>query len=332
MLQPVSRVVDLTDPALNRIFNMTVDEARARVLRGTPDSVREIDGSFALVARDGKTVRLARSLDRPMRYFLAKRAEGPALIVADRIDAIHNGSQPEGFGDQFHPSYTRMVPAHHVTEIATHRLSRSRSRLHALLRLRSATRSPTDLDEIGRRVRRRAGGRDREVARSHRRRREPIGVCFSGGIDSGAVFLVDVSRAAKLGDSPSRLKAFTLELSATARPGAGARVPRTRSGLGCSSNRSKPTCRSIDCAAKRFACVEDYKPLDVEAASMGLRSCRGIRSRYPDWKHLARRRRRRRESQGLPDRGKPRADHPQRGQQLDALPGRLGRRDASSTR
>ena len=32
----------------------------------------------------------ARSLDRPMRYFLAKRAEGPALIVADRIDAIFN--------------------------------------------------------------------------------------------------------------------------------------------------------------------------------------------------------------------------------------------------
>jgi ArsR family transcriptional regulator len=58
--------------------------------------VREIDGSFALLARDGKTVRLARSMDRPMRYFLAKRAAGPALIVADRIDAIYNQLKTEG--------------------------------------------------------------------------------------------------------------------------------------------------------------------------------------------------------------------------------------------
>ncbi len=32
--------------------------------------------------------------------------------------------------------------------------------------------------------------------------------------------------------------------------------------------------------------VEDYKPLDVECATMGLALCRGIRERYPDWKHL----------------------------------------------
>ena len=85
MDQYIERVVDLLDPSLNRIYNMAVDEARRRVLSGKPEAVREIDGSFALLARDGKTVRMARSLDRPMRYFLAKRHEGPALIVADRI-------------------------------------------------------------------------------------------------------------------------------------------------------------------------------------------------------------------------------------------------------
>ena len=33
--------------------------------------------------------------------------------------------------------------------------------------------------------------------------------------------------------------------------------------------------------------LEDYKPLDVECAAMGLLLCRGIRERYPDWRHLA---------------------------------------------
>src|SRR6185312_3972245 len=108
MEQYIERVVDLLSPSLNRIRNMTVDGARRRVLSGKPQAVREIDGSFALLAREGKTVRMARSLDRPMRYFLAKRHEGPALIVADRIDTIHQQLKADGLDSQFHPSYTRM--------------------------------------------------------------------------------------------------------------------------------------------------------------------------------------------------------------------------------
>ena len=78
--QLVERVVDLTDPAANRILNMSVEQARERILRSPAGAVRQIEGSFALVAKEGKVVRLARSLDRPMRYFLAKRQEGlPAL-------------------------------------------------------------------------------------------------------------------------------------------------------------------------------------------------------------------------------------------------------------
>src|SRR5205085_10115357 len=38
--------------------------------------------------------------------------------------------------------------------------------------------------------------------------------------------------------------------------------------------------------AETLRVVEDYKPLDVECASMGLALCRGIRARYPDWKYL----------------------------------------------
>src|SRR6516164_8692691 len=114
----ISRVVDLLDPSLNTFTNVTLDDARGRVLAGDPAAVRAIDGSFALVASEGITVRLARSMDRPMRYFLAKRHEGPALYVADRIDTLHRALAEAGLADQFHPSYTRMVPAHYLVDLA----------------------------------------------------------------------------------------------------------------------------------------------------------------------------------------------------------------------
>ena len=61
----ISRVVDLLDPSLNTFTNVTLDDARGRVLAGDPAAVRAIDGSFALVASEGITVRLARSSCRP---------------------------------------------------------------------------------------------------------------------------------------------------------------------------------------------------------------------------------------------------------------------------
>src|ERR1035437_2201579 len=112
----IERVVDLTEPEANQIYNLSVDDARELIFRN-PEAVRQIEGSFALVAREGKTVKMARSLDRPMRYFLAKRAAGPVLVVAHRIDTIREWLNSEGLGEQFHPSYTRMVPAHYVTQL-----------------------------------------------------------------------------------------------------------------------------------------------------------------------------------------------------------------------
>ena len=99
MSEPIERLVDLTDPGLNRLYNMPVEAARAVVDRGDPSEIRRIDGSFALVARSGKRVRMARSIDRPLRYFIAKRHEGPCLIAADRIDVIHRYLQGEGLAE-----------------------------------------------------------------------------------------------------------------------------------------------------------------------------------------------------------------------------------------
>src|SRR5258708_3448508 len=206
----IERLVDLLDPSINEIHNMTLDEARRRVCSGPPEQVREIDGSFALLARDGKTVRLARSLDRPMRYFLAKRAAGPALIVADRIDTIFNQLRADGLEGQFHPSYTRMIPAHYVVEL---QLIGCPDPDPTYTRYFTPQRNclSTDLDEIGRRY---IGALADEIAKWLKQipAREPIGVAFSGGIDSGSVFLATYHVLRELGMSPSRLKAFTLNL------------------------------------------------------------------------------------------------------------------------
>src|SRR5438067_12002908 len=206
----IERAVDLLQPSLNRLHNITVDEARQRVLSGKPEAVREIDGSFALLARDGKTVRMARSLDRPMRYFLAKRQEGPALIVADRIDTIYRQLNVEGLENQFHPSYTRMVPAHYLVEIQLVGCPDPDPTYTRYFDPRQNT-LPNDLEEIGRRY---IGALADEIGKwlQSLPAIEPIGVCFSGGIDSGAIFLTTYHVLRKLGMSPARLKAFTLNL------------------------------------------------------------------------------------------------------------------------
>ncbi len=287
MLQPVSRIVDLIDPALNRIANMSVEEARGRVLDGDPGGVRGIDGSFALVAAEGVTVRLARSLDRPMRYFLAKRHEGPALYVADRIDTLHAALDRDGLAGQFHPSYTRMIPAHYVVEIALVGCP-DPDPIYTRFFTPQANALPATLDEIGRQY---VGAMAHEIEKWLRQveagatRPEPIGVAFSGGIDSGAVFLVTYHTMIRMGLSPARLKAFVLNL------GAGPDLDQARAflsavGLSLFLEEIEASPDGLDLEAT-LRVLEDYKPLDVECAAMGLELCRGIRARYPEWRHLA---------------------------------------------
>jgi asparagine synthase (glutamine-hydrolysing) len=285
MLQHVERVVDLLDPALNAIENMTLDEARRRVLSGDAASVASIEGSFAIVARDGITVRLARTLDRPMRYFLAKRQEGPALFVADRIDTLHGALAAAGLADQFHPSYTRMAPAHYVVEL---RLVGCPDPDPAYTRFFTPAREvlPPHLDEIGRRY---VGALAREVtnwlARIERTgQREPIGVAFSGGIDSGAVLLVTYHAMLALALSPARLKAFTLNLGG-GRDLDQARAFLERLGLAMFLEEISADPADLD-VDETLRTLEDYKPLDVECAAMGLLLARGIRDRYPDWRYI----------------------------------------------
>lgn len=283
MHRHIDRVVDLLDPQMNQLHNVDIDEARRRVLSGDPAAVRAIEGSFALVAVDGVTVRMARSLDRPLRYFLAKRTEGPALIVADRIDTLQQTLQSAGLEGQFHPSYTRMVPAHFIVDLA---LVGCPDPDPVYTRFFAPTRGtlPSDLDELGRRY---VGALAEETAKWLRTigNDEPVGVSFSGGIDSGAVFLVIYHTMLRHGMSPSRLKAFVLDL------GDGPDVEQARaflSTVGLSMFLEEVSGRSEDLDVEQtLRVLEDYKPLDVECAAMGLMLCKGVRERYPEWRHLA---------------------------------------------
>ena len=78
----IQGVVDLTDYSKNKIFNMSVEEARKLLVNGNTEDIRKIDGHFALVAINGKIVRLARSINQPLRYFIAKKEDGPMLVTA----------------------------------------------------------------------------------------------------------------------------------------------------------------------------------------------------------------------------------------------------------
>jgi asparagine synthase (glutamine-hydrolysing) len=278
----IERVVDLIDPASNRLHNMSVEQARELLLGDSAEAVRQIRGSFALLAKSGKTVRMARSLDRPMRYFLAKRQEGPALIVASRIDAIYAWLKAEGLDGQFHPGYSRMVPAHYVVDLQLIGCPDPDPVYTRFFTPPMGT-LPPDLDIIGKAY---IAALAEEIAQwlrslpSH----EPIGVSFSGGIDSGSVFLVTCYVMRQLGMSPSRLKAFVLDL------GDGPDLRQAQSfleklNLALFLEPIEADASALD-VQETIRIVEDYKPLDVESATMALALGRGIRARYPEWRYL----------------------------------------------
>lgn len=279
----IERLVDLIDPNDNVLLNMTPGEAAEAVASGDPARIRAIDGQFAIVQKRGNLVRMARSIGRPMRYFLAKQVDGPCLIVAERMEEILAQLAKDGLEDQFHPSYTRMIPAHHLVEIAlvgcpdpnpvyTRFFNPERNKLS------------TDLDEIGKAY---IGALSDECSKWLDRidPREPIGVLFSGGIDSGSVFLTLYDLLLRRGQSPARLKAFTLAVD-----GGGSDLEQATALLDQLDLTMFLETIDVPLSAldykEAIRVIEDYKQLDVEAATMALALCRGIRQRYPDWKYL----------------------------------------------
>jgi asparagine synthase (glutamine-hydrolysing) len=282
--QYVSKVVDLTNPEKNVIYNMTHEEAVNILRSGNAEAVRKIDGQFSLVSVDGKTIRMARSIGRPMRYFIAKRQAGPNLVVAERIDVIFDYLKKEGLDDQFHPSYTRMVPAHYITKIELLGCPDPNpvyNRFFTPERNRFSHSNPV---EIGKNY---IGVLYNEIKKwlQLRAKTGPVGVTFSAGIDSGSVFLLTYHALKELGESPSRLKAFTLSVDGDGKDLIQARKFLEALNLELFLEPIEVDYSTLDWK-KTVKIVEDYKPLDIQSATMNLSLLQGIRSRYPDWKYI----------------------------------------------
>lgn len=280
----VNRVVDLTDPAKDIIYNMSREEAIEIVRSGDTEAVRKIDGQFALMAKEGRTVRLARSIGRPLRFFIAKLKDGPCLILAERIDTIHSYLKKEGLDDQFHPSYTRMAPAHYITTIELLGCPDPGPVYNRFFIPQQNKFRNNSAEDIGRHY---IGTLYDEIKKwlISRASKGPIGVTFSAGIDSGSVFLLTYHALIELGESPSRLKAFTLNID-----GKGEDLKQAwkfMKALGLELFLEPIEVKSSDLDWKKTVkVVEDYKPLDIQAATMNLALLEGIRSRYPEWKYI----------------------------------------------
>jgi len=281
--QPVNDFVSLLDYNNNVIFNMTPQEVTAAVISGDASRVRQIEGQFAIVEKVGQQVFMARSIGRPMRYFLAKQVSGPLLIVAERIDEIYDYLKTKGLHTQFHPSYTRMVPAHYVVRVEvigcpdpnpvyTRFFEPKRNSL------------TNDLDKIGIAYMEALANECQKWLMSIPAD-EPVGVLFSGGIDSGSVFLVLYDLMLKLGMSPQRLKAFTLSVN-NGPDAAQAYQFLDQLGLSMYLEIIDVPNTAID-YKEAIKIIEDYKPLDLESATMAMALCKQIRRLYPEWKYLA---------------------------------------------
>ena len=276
-------VINLIPDSSQRLWAGDLPMARSSLLAADPAGVLEIQGSFALIAQDGERVVLARSLERPLRYFLAKATDGPVLIVAERIDAIAAELARRGWTDQFHPSYTRMAPAHHVTTL---RLIGCPDPNPSYRRFFDPPRGtlPADLDLIGRHyiealyteLRRWLAAQDAAA---------PIGVPFSGGIDSGSVLLCLNKLLLDQGQPPTRLKAFTLSLDGEGDDARQAREFLRHTGLEMLGETIDVPSAALD-PLRAVAVIEDYKPLDVECAAVNLALLEAIRARYPEWRLL----------------------------------------------
>jgi asparagine synthase (glutamine-hydrolysing) len=280
---PISRVINLISDETQRLWS--VDEAQVKrwLLAGDTEAVLGVDGSFALVAQEGERIVLSRSLDRPMRYFLAKSTDGPVLMVAERIDEIAAELARHGWAAQFHPSYTRMVPAHHVTTLRLVGCP-DPNPVHRRFFEPSRATLTTDLDLIGRKYMDAVYGELRKWLAAQDAK-APIGVPFSGGIDSGAILLCLYRLLLDEGQSPARLKAFTLSVDGEGDDARQAHEFLSRTHLEMLGEIIDVASDSLD-PLRAVSVIEDYKPLDVECATVNLALLANIRERYPEWRLL----------------------------------------------
>ncbi len=282
MLAGVERLVDLTGTHTAALTPFTPDAIRNAVQSADLQTLAASDGHFASVARAGQTVRLARTIGVPLRYFVAKMFHGPFLLVSDRIDSLFEWCQNEKIGWQFDPLYTRMVPAHYLVEIDQIGCPDPAPRYHRFFNPGIGN-GPTDLEAIGAAY---IGAAYETLKRwlSSLPDGEMVGLAFSGGIDSTSVLLLAHHALKVLGRDPGLLRAFTLDLGG-GKDAAQAEMVVKELGLEAQWEAIHMPAERVD-LEKAIQVIEDYHPLDVECAAVALCLLEGIRERYPNLKYL----------------------------------------------
>jgi asparagine synthase (glutamine-hydrolysing) len=282
MLAGVERLVDLVGPREAGLTGAGLGEAAEAVQRGDVRRLSATDGHFAAAARDGQTVRLARTIGLPLRYFVAKMFHGPFLVVADRIDRLYEYCCEQKIGWQFDPLYTRMVPAHSLVEIDQVGCPDPNPRYHRFF-TPAVGQGSDDVQALGESYVRAAYEALRHwVARVPEG--DPIAVLFSGGVDSSSVFLLVRHALRDLGRDPALARAFTLDLGGG---GDAAQAEQWVRELGLEAQwepvRLEGATPDLE---EAIAVIEDYHPLDVECAAAGLVLLKAIRERYPSLRYL----------------------------------------------
>ena len=282
MLAGMDRLVDLAGARATGLSGAALAEVEDAVNRADVERLGSTDGHFAVTAREGQTVRLARTIGLPLRYFVAKRYHGPFLVVADRIDSLYEYCCREKIGWQFDPQYTRMVPAHHLVEIDQVGCPDPNPRYHRFFSPETG-RGPTDIDELAtayvRSAYRTTLGWIAQVPVD-----QPIAVMFSGGVDSGSILLLARQALRELGRDPDLARAFTLDLGGGEDAAQAERWVRELGLESCWEPVARP--RVIPDLEEAVATIEDYHPLDVECAAASLVLLKAIRERHPSLHYL----------------------------------------------
>ena len=282
MLEGIDRLIDLAGPRTSALSGASEADVVAAVGRCDTAALRATDGHFAVTARDGKTVRLARTIGIPLRYFVAKMYHGPFLVVAERMDQIFGWCREQRIAWQFDPAYTRMVPAHYVVELDQVGCPDPSPRYHRFFDPAVGLGS-SDPSEAGAHYISAAYesilGWLRTVPID-----EPVAVAFSGGVDSTSVMLMAVQANQALGGRADRIRAFTLDMGGGRDAAQAEQVVRAL-GLDQQWERVSASPADYDLEAA-IRVIEDYHPLDVECAATSMCLLRGIRDRYPHLTYL----------------------------------------------
>jgi asparagine synthase (glutamine-hydrolysing) len=276
------RLIDLSRSEGNWTPGMTEDECRSIVRSGNVSRIGEIPGHFAFAEREGRTVRMARTLGKPLRYLVAKRLDGPFLIVADTMKQIWDFCHYHRIEWQFDPSYTRLVPAHYLVEIDQIGCPDPNPRYHRFFKPEAGG-GPADVDALGQRY----------ISAVHDGLRtwlwgipedEPIGITLSGGVDSTSVLILARHALKEMGSDPDRIRPLTLEMEGGGPDGRQAREVLVSLGI-AGGEIYQVTPDDLD-LRDAIETMEDYQPLDVQCAASLIALLRAVRERHPDLTYL----------------------------------------------